>query len=443
MNILVVGSGAREHAILEALARSATPAKLYCFGTNLNPGIRALTNGFVVGAITDCAKVVAQANVWQIDLAIIGPEAPLAIGLVDAFQENGILSVGPNQSLARIESSKSFARDLLHRYHISNAPRYRRFDDLYGVESFLSDLGSEGYVIKADGLMGGKGVKVAGDHLHSIAEGYRYCQWLYEHQLSFVIEEKLIGQEFSCHGFTDGQSYVGMPLVQDHKRAYDGDKGPNTGGMGSYSMANHSLPFLTKEDEQAAHMINQAVLEALNAYCGQPYQGILYGSFIATRSGIACIEYNARFGDPESLNILSLIDTDFVALCHAIACGRLSEVPVSFQPKATVCKYVVPKGYPDDPVKNSKIDVSHVTSPAHLYFASVDEKSTGLYACGSRTLAAVGIADDLSEAEKQAEAAVNQIEGELFHRSDIGKAEQLENRIAIMDALRSQSEEVV
>lgn len=437
MKILVVGSGAREHAMTEALARSATPADLYCYGTSHNPGISGLTKGYAVGSMTDCPAVVAKANSWGIELAIIGPEAPLEVGMVDALQANGILTVGPTQSLARIESSKSFTRDLLNRYNIDASPVYRRFDDLSGVEAFLEELGEYGYVIKADGLMGGKGVKVAGDHLHSLTEAYQYCQWLREHGLPFVIEEKLIGQEFSCHCFTDGHTYVPMPLVQDHKRAYEGDKGPNTGGMGSYSDASHTLPFLTKEDEKAAHEINQAVIDALHQHCGQPYRGILYGSFIATKSGIACIEYNARFGDPESLNMLSLMETDFVALCHALAQGRLAEVPVSFQKKATVCKYAVPKGYPDNPLKDNPIDITNVTSAARLYLASVDERDGVLYACGSRTIAAVGVANTISDAEQQAEAAVGQISGEVFHRKDIGTSDLINQRLSMMQQLRS------
>jgi phosphoribosylamine--glycine ligase len=440
MNILVVGSGAREHAMIEAFAQSKTPAQLFCYGTSHNPGISAFTKGYAVGSVTDCEAVLKKAQQWHIDLAIIGPEAPLAAGLVDTLKANNILCVGPNQSLARIESSKSFTRDLLHRYQIDASPRYRRFDDLVGVEDFLAELGEAGYVIKADGLMGGKGVKVAGDHLHSFAEAYAYCQWLYEHKLPFVIEEKLIGQEFSCHCFTDGKTYVPMPLVQDHKRAYDGDKGPNTGGMGSYSDANHTLPFLAKADEKAAHDINKAVIDALNQACGQPYQGILYGSYIATKSGIACIEFNARLGDPESLNMLTLMDTDFVALCHAIATGRLAEIPITFQKKATVCKYAVPNGYPDNPLKDIPIDISNVSAPAKLYLASVDEREGVLYACGSRTIAAVGVADTIAEAEKIAESAISQIEGEVFHRKDIGTKALIDQRHAMMRTLRSVEE---
>ncbi len=437
MNILVVGSGAREHAIIEALARSSTPAQLYCYGTSHNPGIRALTKGYVIGSVTDCTAVVSQAKHWHIELAIVGPEAPLAAGMVDALQAEAILTVGPNQSLARIESSKSFTRDLLNRYNINASPRYCKFDDLEGVESFLAELGDGGYVIKADGLMGGKGVKVAGDHLHSLREAYQYCKELNEQKLPFVIEEKLIGQEFSCHCFTDGETYIPMPLVQDHKRAYEGDKGPNTGGMGSYSDANHTLPFLSKADVDAAHAINQAVIDALQQECGQPYQGILYGSFIATKTGIACIEYNARLGDPEALNMLSIMQTDFVSLCHAIAQGRLAEVPISFQNKATVCKYAVPNGYPDNPIKDSPIDIPPVTAPARLYLASVDERDGVLYACGSRTIAAVGVADTIAEAEQQAEAAVSQIKGEVFHRKDIGTNALIQQRLAMMQQLRS------
>jgi len=212
---------------------------------------------------------------------------------------------------------------LLQQYHIQGSPQFRAFSTLNGVLDFLTLLGEDAYVIKADGLMGGKGVKVAGEHLHSFQEAIVFCRELLTQGHTFLIEEKLIGQEFSLLNFCDGDHLIPMPLVQDHKRAFEGDQGPNTGGMGSYSVPNHSLPFLKPSDFYEAQAMNKAVLQALTHACGVKYQGILYGSFIATSTGVKLIEYNARFGDPEIMNVLAILDSDFLDICVSIVNGTL------------------------------------------------------------------------------------------------------------------------
>lgn len=285
MNILVIGSGAREHALIKALHRSPQRPSLFCYGTAINPGIHHLTEHYAAGDITDCAAVVSKAKLWGIELAIIGPEAPLEQGMADALWHTGIPTIGPKKELAQIETSKEFARDLMKKHQIAGLPRYQKFTTLNQVEAFLSELGEGNYVIKANGLMGGKGVKVAGEHLHSIAEALHFCQEILDKKQTILIEEKLIGQEFSFMCFADGKKLIPMPLVQDHKRAYNGDRGPNTGGMGSYSDTDHRLPFLTPHDVHEALAINNAVFQALSSEYDEPYIGILYGSFIATKNG--------------------------------------------------------------------------------------------------------------------------------------------------------------
>jgi len=436
INVLIIGSGAREHAIANAFKRSPQQPTLFCCATSNNPGIRELTHHYRICNITDCDVILKQAIDWQIDLAIIGPEAPLEQGLADSLWKNGIPTIGPKKKLAQIETSKAFTRDLLKKYHIAGSPEYQVFHDLSGVKEFLAKLGENGYVIKANGLMGGKGVKVAGDHLHSINEAYQFCEELNEQNQSFVIEEKCIGEEFSFMCFCDGETLIPMPLVQDHKRAFVNDAGPNTGGMGSYSDANHSLPFLTERDVTLAWQINQAVVSALTAEFGEKYIGILYGSFMATKDGVRLIEFNARFGDPESLNVLAILETDFVAICQAMVTGRLTQDLVQFAEQATVCKYAVPEGYPHHPVKNEIVDISDVKHKAQLYLAAVDERDGKLYATGSRTAAVVGVADTITLAEKIAEDDINRIKGLLFHRKDIGTPELIQRRIETMRALR-------
>jgi fusion protein PurCD len=288
------------------------------------------------------------------------------------------------------------------------------------------------FVIKPDGLTGGKGVQVQGDHFQNFAESLPYMQELISKGESFVIEEKLIGQEFSLMSFCDGLHAKHMPAVQDHKRAYEDDKGPNTGGMGSYSCANHSLPFLKDEDIEEAKKINEQVLVALAGY-----KGILYGGFIATQNGVKLIEYNARFGDPEVMNYLSILKTDLSDISEAITKGELDKMNVEFENKATVCKYIVPEGYPKKPVKDEVIDISEIDQDkVDLYYASLDKTDNGLYIKGSRTLGIVAKADTLAEAEKIVQTEIEKVKGPVFFRKDIGTKELIEKRIKMMKELR-------
>ena len=433
--ILVIGSGAREHAIVRALDRSHQEKEIFCLASNMNPGIAALCDELLIGNFNDPDFVVNYTNEIGATLAIIGPENPLENGVADALWSIKVKVVGPKKDLAKLETSKAFTRDLLREYNIPGGPQYQTFNSLAGVTEFLNVLG-ENYVVKYDGLAGGKGVKVSGEHLHSHDEALAYCQKLTDKGDEFVIEEKFIGEEFSLMSFCDGDTLKHMPAVQDHKRAYEGDTGPNTGGMGTYSDANHSLPFLTENDIVEAHQINTQTAKAVKDKFGEGYQGILYGGFMATASGVKLIEYNARFGDPEAMNVLSLLDSDFIEICNGITDGTLENLDVKFQNKATVCKYAVPEGYPNSPVKNELINISKIENPNGLFYASVDIQNGKLVEAGSRTVAVVGVADSISNAEKIAEKEVSAIAGPLFHRSDIGTDMVIQKRINHMRSLR-------
>jgi phosphoribosylamine--glycine ligase len=437
MNILIIGSGAREHAIACALERSPQETTLFCCANAINPGIKQMTQHYWVGDITDIYSLVQLAKEWHISLAIIGPEAPLEKGIADALWEAAIPTIGPRKRLAQIETSKHFARELMQQYAIPGLPEFKIFYDMQGIAEYLHELGPDGYVIKANGLMGGKGVKVAGEHLTNDAEALQFCQEILANKMAIVIEEKLIGQEFSFMGFCDGEKILPMPIVQDHKRAYENDRGPNTGGMGSYSDADHSLPFLTPQDVTEAWAINEAVFKALTAACEDKYIGILYGSFIATRTGVYVIEFNARFGDPECLNVLTLLESDFVTICQEMVTGSLTAEMVQFKHQATVCKYAVPEGYPDNPVKNVAIDISAVKHKHHLYLAAVDAHEGKIYATGARAAAYVGVADSIYSAEEMAEKEISGIVGPLFHRKDIGTERLIQERVDAMRKLRS------
>ena len=435
MNVLLIGSGAREHAIARAIDNSQNNNSLHCFASNINPGIADVCSGFSLGNINDPKDVVRYAKETSSTLAVIGPENPLASGVADALWDVGVKVVGPKKDLAQVETSKAFTRDLLKEYNISGGPRYQTFGSMIGIDDFLTELG-EKYVVKYDGLAGGKGVKVAGDHLQSHEDALDYCMEIVDKGGKVVIEEKFIGQEFSIMSFCDGKTLRHMPAVQDHKRAYEGDTGPNTGGMGTYSDADHSLPFLKDSEIQEAHTINVATAKALKNKFGEGYKGVLYGGFMATGTGVKLIEYNARFGDPEAMNVLPLLKSDFVDICESIADGTLDGIDVQFQNKASVCKYAVPEGYPDDPVKGEPINVSSVENSDRLFYASVDIKHGSLVEAGSRTVAVVGIADSIAEAEVIAEKEVSSVSGPLFHRSDIGTETVIQDRINHMSSLR-------
>jgi phosphoribosylamine--glycine ligase len=282
---------------------------------------------------------------------------------------------------------------------------------------------------------------VQGDHFQTKEEALAYCeQVLAEHQ-SVTIDERLEGEEFSLQCLCDGKTVVATPPVQDHKRRFVGDKGPNTGGMGSYSCEDHSLPFMDKTDVAHGLAITQKVAEAIYKETGEYYKGVMYGGFMITKSGIKLLEYNARFGDPEAMNILPILKTDFVDVCRAIIEGTLDRIKIEFEEKATVCKYVVPVGYglpKDHPQAKStpaKIEVGDVGS-AHLYYASVDKREDGLYMSASRAIGVVGIAANLSDAEEIAEKAASQVKGPVDHRPDIGTESLIEKRIRHMRQVR-------
>lgn len=433
--LLLVGSGAREHALAKAISRSSIPHRLFCFGSGVNPGIAKISEAYKSGNITDPAAVVNFARENEAKLTVVGPEAPLETGVADALWEVGIPVVGPKKALAMIETSKHFTRDLMAEYAIPGCPKFQYFDSLDGVREFLEILG-ENYVVKADGLMGGKGVKVAGDHLHNHEEALTYCHELIEAGSTFVIEEKCIGEEFSMFSFCDGTTLRHMPPVQDHKRAYVGDEGPNTGGMGSYSDADHSLPFIQASDIEEAQTINQLVVEALRKKTGEGYKGILYGGYMATADGVRVIEFNARFGDPEVMNLLTLLETDILEIFDAICHETLNRLEVKFKKQASVCKYAVPEGYPDKPDKGFKVDITMVSKPDQLFLGAVDLKDETLIATGSRTAAVVGLAPTIAQAEAEAEELINQVQGKLFHRPDIGKANLIAKRVQHMQSLR-------
>ncbi len=429
VRVLLVGHGAREHALADAVVRGN--GKLFAFMGKNNPGIRELAKGRVeIGKLADFQSIAEYAKKNKIDFIIIGPEAPLAMGITNALRAHNLPTVGPTIECAQLESSKIFMRSLLKKYQIPANIMFNQFESIDNIEEYVKEIGLTNVVVKPDGLTGGKGVKVFGDHLFSLEDIMEYCQEIFDNKGSVIIEEKLVGEEFTYICFVDGTHVVGSPIVQDNKRAYNEDKGPNTGGMGSYSMANHLMPFLSEKDVEYARQQVLQVIQALKQETKEEYKGFLYGQFMKTKKGIKLVEFNIRFGDPEAMNILPILKSNFVQICKDILDGTLGKA-IEFERKATVVKYLVPEGYPIKPLANEPIQVEVEKLNeinAKIFYASVDKRGEKIFTSSSRSIAVLGIADQISIAEQIAEKGTKFIHGKLFHRTDIATEAMLRKR---------------
>jgi phosphoribosylamine--glycine ligase len=424
--VLLVGGGGREHAIARALADS--DATLYACAGNRNPGIARLADGFEILDTTNPTAVRSYADDTGATLAVIGPEAPLEAGVADALDDAGVYAFGPEEAQARIETDKAFQRRFMQEHNIHGCPTFETFDDVEAACAYIDDYDGD-LAVKPAGLTGGKGVRVIGDQV-TAAEAKSYIRESAYDRI--VLEERLVGEEFTVQALVaNGQVRV-TPAVQDHKRAYEGDEGPNTGGMGSYSDAGLELPFLTESEYLDAVDILQETVDALDGY-----KGVLYGQFMLTADGVRVVEFNARFGDPEAMNTLPVMQTDLLDVLTA-ARDEESLPQLQFAREATVCKYAVPEGYPTDPAGGTRLDIDDAgLDEALLYYASVDEREDGIYTTTSRSLGVVGIADSITAAERAAEDGLAEIgEAGLRVRHDIGTPELLDKRIDHMSDLR-------
>ena len=424
--VLLVGGGGREHAVARALAGS--DANLYACAGNRNPGIARIADGFETLETTNPAAVRSYADDVDATLAVIGPEAPLEAGVADALDEAGIYAFGPQEAEARIETDKAFQRRFMEEHDIPGCPDFETFDDMDAACEYIDEYDGD-LAIKPAGLTGGKGVRVMGDQVDA-EEAKQYIQESDYDRI--VLEERLVGEEFTVQAFVaNGQLRV-TPAVQDHKRAYEGDEGPNTGGMGAYSDAALELPFMVEEEYLDAVDVLRETVDALDGY-----KGVLYGQFMLTAEGIRVVEFNARFGDPEAMNTLPVLETDFLDVL--VAARDKDDLPqLSFGRQATVCKYAVPEGYPTDPQGGTRVAIDEESAgDALLYYASVDERDDGIYTTTSRSFAVVGVAGSITEAEEIAETAL-QAAGDdgLRMRHDIGKPDLVQQRIDHMADLR-------
>ncbi len=409
MKVLVVGHGAREHAIAKSLAQSEV--ELHAAMGRRNPGIAALSKRVEVMDITD-TKLYERFS--DVDIAFIGPEAPLAAGVTDHLNEMGIPVVGPTLETARLEWSKAFTRQFLFDHGIEGNPKFSICKNLDDVKKFLR--AHPEVAVKPDVLTGGKGVKISGEHLKSVSDVEEYASKRIEADGLVVLDEKLVGMEFTLQAFTDGSRLEVMPLVRDYKRAYEGDTGPNTGSMGSYSCPDHGLPGLSLKAVKKGVDIMKTTIRNLSESVGE-YKGVLYGGFMETEEGVYLLEYNSRLGDPEAMNVLKLLQRPLIDVGWEIIDGKLAPTP--FERMATVCVYIVPEGYPTDSKRDREL---WVTPPrrSELYYASVHEEGGIVRTTGSRSVALLAKGETVREARERVYSDVPLIEGELFYRKDIG-----------------------
>jgi phosphoribosylamine---glycine ligase len=417
MRILVIGSGGREHALAWAIAASPLADAVFCAPGN--PGIEDEATCIPVAA-TDIAGILDLARRERIDFVVVGPEAPLAMGLVDRLEEAGIAAFGPSKAASALESSKGFTKDLCARHFIPTAA-YRRFRDADAARAYVREKGAP-IVVKADGLAAGKGVTVAetvAEALAAIDEalvGNRFGQAGAE----LVIEDFLAGEEASFFALVDGETALPFSSAQDHKRVGDGDTGPNTGGMGAYSPAPCLTPALA--DAVMARIIRPTV--AAMAAEGRPYKGVLYAGLMLTESGPQLIEYNVRFGDPECQVLLPRLKSDLLPALIASRDGVLKHFDLRWEDEAALAVVLAAKGYPGEPQRGTEISglAEAATDPNVTIFHAGTRRDGGrLVADGGRVLDVVARGPTVAEAQRRAYQAVDRIDWPGgFCRRDIG-----------------------
>lgn len=409
MNVLVIGSGGREHAIVEALKRSPKATKIYAAPGNA--GIAELAECVAIKD-TEVEKLVEFAKNHNVELTVVGPEAALAVGVVDRFREEGLKIFGPSKAAAEIEASKDFAKRLMVKYDVPTAA-YATFTDFEEAMAYVRK-GSLPTVLKYDGLAAGKGVVIAETMEEAEATLRDMLLDTKFGEGRVVIEEFLTGEEFSLMCFVAGNKICPMPVAQDHKRAYDNDEGPNTGGMGAYT----ELPFITAEDHAyAMQNIMQRVADAMVEE-GVPFTGVLYGGLMKTPNGIKVIEFNARFGDPETEVVLPRLQSDAVDVFMAVANNE--QPTTEWSKEATLGIVLASKGYPGSYDKGFAIRGTERVD-AKIFHMGTARKDGELVTAGGRVMIVVASAPSLEEALMKARKEIANIECDnLFHRTDIG-----------------------
>ncbi len=415
MRVLVIGGGGREHALVWKLAQSSRVEKIYCVPGN--PGISQIAQ-CVSMDIMNNKEMVSFALENKIDLTVVGPEAPLTNGIVDAFTASGLRIFGPSGAAARIEGSKAFAKELMKKYNIPTA-RFEVFTNAEAAKEYIRQCGAP-VVVKADGLAAGKGVIVAMtlDEALAAVDAIMCDKAFGQAGNQVVIEEFLEGEEASLLAFTDGRIVVPMVAAQDHKRIYDGDCGPNTGGMGAYAPA----PVITDEIRgQVVRQILQPTIDAMREE-GCPYRGCLYAGLMLTTEGPKVIEFNARFGDPETQVVLPLLNSDLAEIMEACIDNELANLEIRWKTGSAVCVVLAAQGYPSSVRKGDVITgiEKAENKEACVFHAGTAFKDGEVVSNGGRVLGVTALANDIVSAVKKAYSAVEDIKFDgMQYRKDI------------------------
>ncbi len=417
MKVLVVGSGGREHAICWKLKQSPKVTGLFCAPGN--GGIAQLAQCVDVKA-TDVDGMVKWAKENAMDFVVVAPDDPLALGMVDTLEEAGIPAFGPRANAAVIEASKAFSKELMKKYHIPTA-RYETFTQLDKALDYIGEQGAP-IVVKADGLALGKGVVVAAtvDEAKTAAREMMEDKKFGQSGSTVVIEECMTGPEVTVLAFADGEHVYPMPASQDHKRAYDGNRGPNTGGMGAISPPPQYTPEIAQRCVDEIFLPTIAALKAE----GRPFQGVLYFGLMLTPDGPKVVEYNARFGDPECQAVLSLLDSDLMDIFTACREGTLDQLDLRWKDSAACCLVLASGGYPLDYRKGFPISgLEEAGKSAMVFHAGTAEKDGQIVTSGGRVLGVTALGDTLEQAIDNAYAAAKPISFTDMHfRTDIGRA---------------------
>ena len=419
MRVLLIGSGGREHALAWAMAQSDGCDELYCAPGNA--GIQSCAECVDIAA-TDIEGLVAFAKDQSVDLVVVGPEQPLVLGIVDALEEAGIPAFGPNKAAAQIEGSKGFMKDLCAKYNIPTAA-YARFSEFEPAKAFIEEQGAP-IVVKADGLAAGKGVIIAETTEHAIetVEDMLSGNAFGEAGHEVVIEQFLNGEEVSYFALADGSSILPLTSAQDHKRAYDGDAGPNTGGMGAYS------PAHLMNDELEAKILKRIIEPTIAGMAqeGMPFTGVLFAGLMIVDGEPFLIEHNARFGDPECQTLIMRMQADLLEILNAAAHGRLNEVKdqVGWRDDSALCVVMAANGYPGFYEKNtviSNLDATAEVEGLTVFHAGTAFDGDNVVGIGGRVLGVTALGSGVAEAQSRAYEGVAKIEWPGgFSRSDIG-----------------------
>ena len=415
MRVLVVGNGGREHAIIKSLRQSKKVSEIYA--ARGNAGIAQDAKCIDISPM-ELEKICAFAKQNDIDLTVVAPDDPLAAGLVDMLEKEGLLAFGPNKAAAQIESSKVFSKNLMQKYNIPTA-KYKSFDNYENALEYVQKVGAP-LVIKADGLALGKGVIICQtiDEAKSALYDIMVKRAFGAAGESVVIEEFLTGDEVSVLTFCDGKNFKTMITACDHKRALDDDMGLNTGGMGAFS----PCPFYTKEIESEVESKIIIPTVAAMAKEGRTFKGVLYFGLIKTADGMKVIEYNARFGDPETQVILPMLKTDLFDILLAVAKGNLSDLDIEWHSGAAVCVVLASGGYPKEYQKGKEITIGSLDSDITLYHSGTAQKNGQLVTYGGRVIGVCARAENVFAAREKVYKAIGGIHFEGMHyRTDIGK----------------------